>query len=149
MQLDPLPKRPPDLMDTDWRDVFSRKQWAWVDGAQWMYAGASPVISVGCSCPTQRMHLDWYKRSFVPEAFRHSIGILDTNGNLVMHIGEYGNFDSCSGPKSRIPVGKGGLGMIVPRFVTGTDNYLAYHDWGERIVVLRLKYEAEETVPIP
>jgi hypothetical protein len=52
-----------------------------------------------------RSGLDWYKRSFVPEAYRHSIEVLDTNGNVVVHIGRYGNLDSCDGPKSRISVG--------------------------------------------
>jgi hypothetical protein len=113
-----------------------------------MYAGASPIVSTGCSCPTQRMHLDWYKRSFVPEAYRHSIGVLDANGNLIMHIGRYGNFDSASGLKSRVPVGGDGIGMLIPSIISGTDNYLCFADWGERLVVLKLNYHAEESIPV-
>ena len=45
-------------------------------------------------------------------------------------------------------MGGHGIGMIVPRFITGTDNYLAFHDWGERIVVLKLGYHAEESARI-
>jgi hypothetical protein len=146
--LDTPPNRPPELMATDWPHSFSKNQWAWVEGAEWLYAGASPIVSVGCSCATQRLHLDWYKRAYVPEAYRHSFGILDTTGNLVMHLGQYGNFDSASGPQSKIPVGGDGIGLTMPRFITGTDNYLAFSDWGERLVVLKLNYHAEETVPI-
>jgi hypothetical protein len=40
-----------------------------------------------------RVWLDWHKRSFVPEAYRHLIGVLDANGNSILHLGQYGNFD--------------------------------------------------------
>ena len=36
----------------------------------------------------------------------------------------------------------------MPRFPGVTDNYLCFDDWGERLVVLRLNYHAEETVGI-
>jgi hypothetical protein len=119
----------------------------WLEGAEWMYAGSSPGVIGGCSCPTQRSHLDWYKRSYVPEQYRHSIGILDTNGNVIMHLGQYGNYDSGQGPKSAIPVGDG-IVMSALRFVSGTDNYLCYEDNGERLVVLKLNYHTEETAGI-
>ncbi len=121
---------------------------AWVEGAEWFYAGASPIVNHSCSCPTMRHHTDWYKRSFVPEAYRHSIGVLDANGNLIMHLGRYGNFDSGSGPKSRIPVGGDNIAVTFVRFVSGTDNYLVFEDHSERLVVLKLNYHAEETVGI-
>jgi hypothetical protein len=35
-----------------------------------------------------------------------------------------------------------------PRFIGGTDNYLAFDDWGESLKVLKLEYHAENTVPI-
>jgi hypothetical protein len=131
-----VPKRPADLEG----DV-------WVEGMEWLYAGASPM-SHGCSCPTQRFHLDWYKRSFVPEAYRHSFGVLDTAGNLIMHFGKYGNYDSGNGAKSKIPVGGDNIAVYIPRFISGTDNYLCFQDWGERVVVLKIAYQAEETVGI-
>jgi hypothetical protein len=135
--LDPPPTRP-----TDFADGF------WVEGSEWLYAGASPVVEGGCTCPTLRFHTDWYKRTFVPEAYRHSIGILDTNGNLIMHLGRYGNFDSGLGADSKIPVGGDNIAMLMPRFVSGTDDYLVFYDWGERVAVLKLNYHAEELVPI-
>ncbi|MFC1672292.1 hypothetical protein ACFL01_04070, partial [Planctomycetota bacterium] len=135
--LDEKPARPADL-----------EGGAWADGVEWMYAGASPIVGGGCSCPTQRFHLDWYKRSFVAEAYRHSIGVVDTAGNLIMHLGTYGNYDSGFGAKSRIPVGGDNIAMFMPRFISGTDNYLVFSDWGERVVVLKIAYHAEERIAI-
>jgi hypothetical protein len=95
-----------------------------------------------------RPHLDWYKRTFLCEAYRHSIGVVDANGNLVLHIGRYGNYDSWHGPKSSIRVGGDEIGLFLPRMVSGTDNYLCFQDYGERLVVLKLNYHAEETAPV-
>ncbi|MBA4388967.1 MAG: hypothetical protein C0404_13380 [Verrucomicrobia bacterium] len=132
------PKRPFDLGDGD----------AWIEGTEWLYAGASPILHAGCTCPSSRFYLDWYKRSFVPESYRHSIGILDTNGNLIMHVGRYGNFDSAPGGKDGAKPGGDDIGITSARYLGGTDNYLCFEDWGERIVVLKLNYHAEETAGI-
>ena len=87
-----------------------------MEKAEWIYAGASPIIASGCSCPTQRFHLDWFKRSFVPEAYRHSLGVLDTNGNLIMHLGKYATMKDPSATlnRRRSPAGI----TTVPRFPT-------------------------------
>jgi hypothetical protein len=132
MPEDIRPKRPMEL------------DGGWVQGTEWLYAGASPIIAGGCSCQTMRHHTDWYKRSFVPEAYRHSVAVLDTAGNLVMHIGRYGNFDDAG----RMKPGTPDIPMTAVRFVSATDNYLAFADYGERRVILRLEYHAEETVGI-
>ncbi|MBA4387948.1 MAG: hypothetical protein C0404_08195 [Verrucomicrobia bacterium] len=145
------PNRPPDLatpgfggggVDTSGgRDV-------WAESVEWMYAGASPIVADHCSCPHMRVSLDWYKRSFVPEDYRHSIGVLDSNGNLVCHIGQYGNLDSGRGPDSPIPLDGDGIAMTRGAYVSATDNYLAIADWGRRLIVARLNYNAEESVGI-
>jgi hypothetical protein len=134
--LDQAPDRPPDVAG------------GWVEGAAWLYAGASPIVAGGCTCPTMRPYLDWYKRTFLSEAYRHSIGVVDANGNLILHIGRFGNADSWHGPRSAIKVGGDGIGLLVPRMVSGTDNYLCFQDYGERLVVLKLNYYAEESVAI-
>ena len=121
---------------------------AWVAGAEWLYASASPITSTGCSCPRQHLGLDWYKRVLIPEAYRHSIGILDTNGNLIMHVGEYGNFDDAPGGKDGAKPGGDDIKMLYTRFISATDNYLVYGDWSEKLVVLKLDYEVEESVKI-
>jgi hypothetical protein len=143
--LEPPPERPPDVVTGGpFGDAEYGKGEMWVEGAEWLYAGAGPVIASGCTCASMRPHLDWFKRSYVPEAYRRSLGILDTNGNLIMHLGRYGNNDDVLALKP----GAEDLRMFIPRFVSGTDNYLAFDDWGERLVVLKLNYHAEETVPI-
>ncbi len=143
----PLPSRPPDLVQMERPDGIAGFP-VWVEGAEWMYTGASPIVHTHCSCPTMRATLDWYKRSFVSEAYRHSYAVLDTNGNLVMHLGTYGNFDSMSGPASRIPVGGDNIAMFQPRFIGVTDNYLVYPDSGETLTVLRTAYHSECSVSI-
>ncbi len=142
--LDPLPESRTDIAGSR-----GYKGQAWIEGAEWIYAGMSPLmIASGCSCPSSRPYLDWHKRSFVPETYRHSIGVLDANGNLIMHIGKYGNFDSGNGAKSRIPVGGDNIALNLVRFVSGTDNYLVMDDWGERLTVLQLNYHEEAVAPI-
>ncbi len=141
--MEPAPDRPADLIDTG---GFADPEGArgWVEGAKWLYAGGSPIVAGGCSCPTSRFHLDWYKRSFVPEAYRHSLAVLDTSGNLIMHLGRYGNHDDANAMKP----GDTDIPMFLARFIGGTDNYLAFEDWGERLVVLKLDYHAGETAPV-
>jgi hypothetical protein len=65
-----------------------------------------------------------------------------------LHIGSDGNFDSGDGARSPIPIGGDQIAMIAPRYLSGTDNVLVFEDWGERLVVLRLTYHAEETAAI-
>jgi hypothetical protein len=117
---------------------------AWANGVEWIYAGAGPVVASGCTCASMRPHLDWFKRSYVPEAYRHSIGVLDTAGNLILHLGSYGNHDDAL----KMAPGTADIRMFQPRFLSGTDHYLAFDDWGERLVVLRLGYHAEATAPV-
>jgi hypothetical protein len=138
------PGRPPELTGGYGEDSSG----VWVEGAEWFYAGAGPVVAGGCSCPSSRLHLDWYKRVYVPEAYRHSIGILDTNGNLIMHLGRYGNVDDAPGGKNGAKPGGEDVGIMLVRFISGTDNYLVFDDWGEKIVVMKLNYHAEESVGI-
>jgi hypothetical protein len=136
--MDKTSNRPPD---------FSHPE-GWVEGVEWLYAGASPIVPGGCSCPSSRFYLDWYKRTFVPESYRHSVGILDANGNLIMHLGKSANFDSAPGGKNGAKPGGTDIGFTAPRYISGTDNYLVMPDWGEKITVLKLDYHAEEIVPV-
>lgn len=143
------PGRPPDLgagIELVNADGSNYGDSCWFQGAEWFYAGASPIVPLGnCCCPTMRAGLDWYKRSWVPEQYRHSIGVVDTSGNLILHVGRYGNLDSGDGPKSQIPVGGDNIAMSCVRFVQLTDNYAVFDDNGERVAVLKLNYHAEET----
>jgi hypothetical protein len=120
----------------------------WAEGVEWIYAGASPIVADHCSCPHMRASLDWYKRSFVPENYRHSIGVLDAEGNLICHVGRYGNLDDGGGPGRRTAGRGDGIALTRGAFVSATDNYLVIADWGRRLIVARLAYHAEETVRI-
>jgi hypothetical protein len=142
--LDEKPARAPDLKG----GLTERGRPAWLEGAEWMYAGASPVVFTPCGCPSMRPHLDWYKRSYVSEAYRHSFAVLDTNGNLVMRVGRYANFDSAPGGKDGCKPGGTDIGITCSRFISGTDNYLAFEDWGERMIVLKLEYREVESAPV-
>jgi hypothetical protein len=139
VKLDPLPTRP-----VDWAGTGLKSPATWVEGAYWMYPGATPTSRGGCTCPSSRPHLDWFKRSYVPEGYRHSIGILDTNGNLIMHMGSYGNHDDALAMKPDTE----DVRLTLPRFIGGTDNYMAFDDWGERLTVLKIGYHAEESAPV-
>ena len=152
---DPPPKRPVDVAGSNKMagpgsgKFDMQKRSGWVEGVDWIYAGASPIVPSGCSCPNMRIHTDWFKRTYVPEMYRHSIGIVDTAGNLIMHLGRYGNADSGRGPDSPVKVGGDEIAMSHVQYLSGTDNYLCLSDAGNaRIVVLKLDYHADETVPI-
>ncbi|MBN1670876.1 MAG: hypothetical protein JXR37_07580 [Kiritimatiellae bacterium] len=144
--LDPLPDRPADVVSYG---PFGPAQMgsgeSWIEGAEWMYAGYSPAVPAGCTCPSTRAHLDWFKRSYVPEAYRRSIGVLDTAGNVILRFGRYGNHDDALAMK---PGGEE-IALTLPRFISGTDTYLCFDDWGERLVVLKLAYHAEAAAPVP
>jgi hypothetical protein len=143
--LDPKPNRPAQLVAYGpFGPPYVGKDEVWVEGAEWLYAGYSPAVPAGCTCPSTRAHLDWFKRSYVPESYRRSIGILDTNGNLIMQLGRYGNYDDVL----KMKPGDADVALTLPRFISGTDNYLAFDDWGESLKVLKLEYHAEETVLI-
>jgi hypothetical protein len=145
--LDPPPARPPDVAGSGYNFLVPD---GWVEGAEWLYAGASPITpDCSCQCPQMRHATDWFKRSFVPEAYRHSVGIVDTAGNLILHVGRYGNADSGRGPASLVRVGSDEIAFAHVQFVSASDDYLCLTDTGnERIVVLKLAYQAEETAGI-
>ncbi|MFO7899277.1 MAG: hypothetical protein R6V58_09470 [Planctomycetota bacterium] len=132
------PDRPPDLNRCGEAGNYTGPDGdVWAEGVEWMYAGASPIVSYHCSCMDMRAALDWYKRSYVPEMYRHSIGILDTNGNLICRAGRYGNLDD------------EGIAMTRGAYVSATDNYFVVADWGRRLIAAKLNYHWEETTAIP
>jgi hypothetical protein len=65
-----------------------------------------------------------------------------------MHVGRYANFDGVPGGKDGCKPGETDIGMSSLRYVSGTDNYLAFNDRGEMITVLKLNYHAEESAGI-
>jgi 6-phosphogluconolactonase (cycloisomerase 2 family) len=134
MPMSSWPQRPEDVVG------------GWVEGAEWLYAGVGPVG--GSPKSSSRHCTDWYGRSFVPENYRQAVGVLDVNGNLIMHVGRYGNADS-GGPNAKVKIGGDEIAFTNVFGLTATDKYLCVSDLGsDRIVVLRLNYHVEEFVPV-
>ncbi|HUT33171.1 MAG TPA: hypothetical protein VNE39_06820 [Planctomycetota bacterium] len=137
-----LPRRPPE---------FECMGKLWTQGLLWSYPGMSTmtITTNTCTCPQCRFDTDLYGRSFIPESWRYSVGVCDTNGNPVLHIGRYGNPDSGRGPDSAVVV-EGGIAFSQCDFVsTVSDRWLYVADTGNwRVVRLRLGYHVEATVPL-
>ena len=138
------PKRPGDL--------YSGAHTYWVEGAKWFfggvgYAGFNANWAPRCACWHARFTMDYFGRSFAPEPLRFSVAVVDRAGNLILHVGRYGNEDS-AGPTSRSPVGGDEVGLMHPAFVAvHTDNRLFIQDYGNgRIVSVKLDYHATEKV---
>ena len=83
------PKRPPDIAGSG---VGS----GWVEGAHWFYGGvgfSSQNANIHCHCWHTRFAADAFGRSFAPEPDLYRVAVLDTNGNLLLHVGRCGNAD--------------------------------------------------------
>src|SRR5690606_11910610 len=86
------PNRPPDLVST-------RTGEAWVEGAEWLYGGVGFAgfnmigHGGGCACWFSRFELDHFARSIAPEPDQYRVAVVDSAGNLILRIGQYGNVD--------------------------------------------------------
>ncbi|HLX63653.1 MAG TPA: hypothetical protein VKX17_20450 [Planctomycetota bacterium] len=140
-----FPRRAPDLGSA----LQGR---AWIEGADWFFGGVGydgKNRGVGCACWNARFALDYFNRSFAPEVDRYSVAVLDSNGNLILRVGRYGNADS-AGPKSLVPLGGDEVGLMHGAYVaTHTDNRLFIADPANaRIVSVKLDYHATERVAL-
>lgn len=127
----------------------------WVENYEWMYGGCGfagfndGAPGGGCACWFVRFKLDFFARSFVPEPMQYSVAVLDSAGNLILKIGQYGNEDS-KGKNSKEPLGGDEVGLFHPGFVTvHSDRRLFISDIGnEKILSVKLKYEVNEVVSL-
>ncbi|MFO7900403.1 MAG: hypothetical protein R6V58_15255 [Planctomycetota bacterium] len=155
VSLDAPPDRPPDLR-------FGRNRGrTWVEGAHWFYGGGgwgghnSPGTSL-CSCHNSRFTLDDFARSFTPEVARYNVGVVDSAGNLILRVGQYGNVDDGmplvkkGGPPNPRSIGGDEVALFHPAYVaTHTDRRLFIADAGNaRIVSVKLGYHATESVAL-
>jgi hypothetical protein len=138
------PKRPADL--------YRGGHTYWVEGAKWFFggvgfAGMNANWAPCCACWHARFTQDYFGRSFAPEPLRFSVAVVDKAGNLILHVGRYGNEDS-AGPTSRCPLGGDEVGLMHPAFVAvHTDNRLFIQDYANgRIVSVKLDYHATSKV---
>jgi len=147
------PKRPADLAP------FPGP--AWVDGADWLYGGVgwSGKKWEGCCCWNARFGLDDFGRTFAPETDRYKVAVLDTNGNLILRVGRYGNVDDGlpfgkrSGAMPGEPPYQRSIGgdevslFHAPYVASHTDRRLFIADPGNgRVVSVRLDYHATASV---
>ncbi len=143
------PKRPAELFN----GLLGR---GWLDGAEWFYGGLGFAgknagrAGGGCNCYNARFTLDYFGRSFAPSLGHHSVAVLDSSGNLILRIGQYGNVDS-AGPDSLVPLGGDEVGLFyAPYVAVHTDRRLFIADAGNaRIVSVQLNYHVNERVKIP
>lgn len=148
------PERPHDIQ-------YGSIGGAWFEGADWMYGGVGFAgFSVGyapaCACWNARFTLDYLKRSFAPEITHYSVAVLDSNGNLILRIGKYGNIDDGQpiinegGPKLVNSIGGDEVALMHAAYLaTETDKRLFIADAGNsRILSVRLRYYAQKIIPI-
>jgi hypothetical protein len=135
---------------------------SWVEGAEWMYGGVgfggfnSAKGGGGCSCWNARFALDLFARSFATELNRFRVAVLDTQGNLILRIGQYGNVDDGrpfildGGPANPRPVGGDEVALCHPSYLaTHTDRRLFIADYGNyRILSVKLDYHTTERIPL-
>ncbi len=151
----PLTERPDRPLDV--RASLSAS--AWVEGAHWMYTGVGWGgfnAGTGCACPNARFALDYLARSFTPEIDRYNVGVLDSAGNLILRVGQYGNVDDGvplverGGPPNTRSIGGDETSlMFAPYVATHTDHRLFIADPGNaRIVSVKLGYHVDERVAL-
>ncbi len=153
--LTPRPKRPPELRRSPDGEM-------WIEGHDWLYGGVgyggfnSSRGGGGCACWSARFALDAYARSFAPEVDHFSVAVLDTNGNLIMRIGRYGNADDgkptvAQGAPAKVrSVGGDEVALMDAAYVAAhTDRRLFVADGGnQRILSVKLDYHTTETVSL-
>lgn len=148
------PKRNPDIRSGSIGN-------AWVENAEWLYGGVGFAgFSVGyapaCACWNARFSVDYLKRSFAPEISHFSVAVLDSNGNLIMRIGQYGNVDDGmplikdGGPKNPISIGGDEVALFHAAYLTTlTDKKLFIADAGNsRILSVKLNYHEQKINPV-
>ena len=102
---------------------------AWAEGLLWSVGGYTWKPDMQA-----QFALDGFGRLFMPEFHRNSVAIIDSDGNFVMRVGQYGNADD-QGPEIR---------MADVRFVAVSDKRLFINDAvNKRILSVRLEYQKE------
>ena len=136
---------------------------AWWEEAEWFYGGIGITgkdagAMHACNCPNYRPAHDWFARTFVPETRHYTVGVLDSAGNVIMRIGQYGNVDDgvpfvskrrVKGWKPK-PLGGDEVGLFYPAYLgTDTDRRLYVTDQGNmRILSVKLGYHTDVHIPL-
>ncbi len=144
---DAYPKRPQDFVG------------GWIEDKEWMYGGVGfngLNSGASCICWNARPAVDFFSRSFLPEVDHFSVAVLDTNGNLIMRLGQYGNVDDGKplvegfGPKKVNSIGGDEVAIFHAAYLaTFSDKRLFISDGGNsRILSVKLDYHKEFKQPL-
>ena len=130
----------------------------WVQDAEWIYPGVGFARNAGpCTCWRCGFALDTFGRSFIPERIRSQVGVLDSNGNLILHVGRYGNVDD---GKPLVPdtyrtkpprsIGGDEVALMHTNFTAvHSDRRLFISDTGSgRILSVKLGYHTDVRIPL-
>ena len=151
---DRVPDRPADFMLNNSIPV-------WVEGAEWMFkdVGLSAFGTPGANChcsANARFDLDEYARSFATQVPHFRIAVLDTNGNLITHIGRCGNVDEGmplikkGGPPNPRSIGGDEVAIMnCLQLTVHTDKRLFLSDIGNHCIrSVKLDYHVSERVAV-
>jgi len=143
------PDRPPDTTD-------GAIGTAWWEDAEWFYGGIgfngkNHGGIHACHCAQFRITQDYFARTFAPETVHYTVGVLDSAGNLILRIGQYGNVDDgvplVPDPRIPNPRPRGGdeVALFHPAYLAvHTDRRLFINDPGtDRILSVKLGYHTE------
>lgn len=127
----------------------------WAENVEWIYGGVG-LNNMACICWNARPALDLFARSFAPEINHFSVAVLDSNGNLILRLGRYGNVDdgkplvADEGPPNSRSIGGDEVALAYAAYLaTHSDRRLFIADAGNsRIASVKLGYHAEERVPL-
>lgn len=146
-----------------------------MQGHLWMAPGVAHVSEVvgggeHCHCTGCDFDVDDFGRCFAPDNGRQRVTVLDTNGNVIMHFGAYGNQNYC-GPESYVydekhmyyrprrpddpqnlksPFAEPEIAFnwIIGLAVTEKHAYVA-DTANRRMLRIKLGYQSEQVIPIP
>ncbi len=147
----PLKTKPDRPFDTHSHAHLGKSWW---EKAEWFYGGVGwgGKLNYTCHCPNFNPTHDYFARSFVPETQHYSVAVLDSEGNLVLRIGQYGNaddgvplLDSKPPQPNRRAIGGDETALFRPtHLATHSDRRLFIADGGNsRIVSVKLGYHTD------
>lgn len=131
----------------------------WAEGAEWFYGGAGfagKIDGGGCCCWHANFVIDGYARSIAPIVDQYRVDIVDTSGNLIYKMGQYGNvddglpLDKIEGPKNPQSIGSDEVALFHACYVaTDSDKRIFIVDIGNgRVVCVKVGYQQSEIVEL-
>jgi hypothetical protein len=113
------------------------------ENIEWQFIGVSPVPSGRiniCTCTGVTFDIDPLDRLFVPDAYRMCIHVLDSNGNVLLRFGRYGNQDDA---RTKIAFAR-------PRKLGVQGNQIVVEDCQNSLTTrLDVVYATEGLCPVP